>query len=64
MNEDAAPIMMDFASDKPLIPDANLVAEGSGVSRALNAMPKQSGTATLTLYVSDGEDTGTLLAKV
>lgn len=45
MNEDAAPITMDFASDKPLIPVANLVTEGSGVSRTLNAMPKQSGTA-------------------
>ena len=62
MNEDAAPITMDFASDKPLIPVANLVTEGSGVSRTLNAMPKQSGTATLT--PSDGEDTGTLLVKV
>jgi hypothetical protein len=27
-------------------------------------MPKQSGTATLTLSVSAGEDTGTLLVKV
>jgi hypothetical protein len=62
MNEDAAPITMDFASDKPLIPVANLVTEGSGASRTLNAMPKQSGTATLTL--SDGQDTGTLLVKV
>jgi hypothetical protein len=64
MNEDAAPITMDFASDKPLIPDANLVTQGSGVSRTLNAVPKQSGTATLTLSVSDAEDTGTLLIKV
>ena len=64
MNEDAAPITMDFAPHKPLIPVANLVTEGSGVSRTLNAMPKQSGTATLTLSVSAGEDTGTLLVKV
>jgi hypothetical protein len=64
MNEDEAPITMDFASDKPLIPDANLVTEGSGISRTLNAMPKQSSTATLTLSVSDGVDTGTLLVKV
>ena len=65
MNEDEAPITIDFAdfvSEKLLIPDADLVTEGSGVSRTLNAMPKQSGTATLTL--SDGEDTGTLLVKV
>jgi hypothetical protein len=65
MNEDGVPITIDFAdfaSEKPLIPGADLVTEGSVVS--LNAMPKQSGTATLTLAVSDGEDTGTLLVKV
>ena len=62
MNQDAAPITIDFASEKPLIPDANLATEGSEVSRTLNAMPRQSDMATLTL--SDGEDTGTLLVKV
>ena len=65
MNQDAAPITIDFAefaSEKLLIPDADHVTEGSGVSRTLNPMPKQSGTATLTLF--DGEDTGTLLVKV
>jgi hypothetical protein len=48
MNQDAAPITRDFAefaSEKLLIPDADHVTEGSGVSRTLNPMPKQSGTA-------------------
>jgi hypothetical protein len=55
---------MDFVSERLLIPDSDLVTDGSGVSRTLNAMPRQSGTATLTLSVSDGEDKGTLLVKV
>ncbi|MDQ3942196.1 MAG: hypothetical protein M3254_03730 [Actinomycetota bacterium] len=55
---------MDFVSERLLIPDSDLVTEGSGVSRTLNAMPRQSGTATFTLSVSDGEDKGTLLVKV
>jgi hypothetical protein len=59
MNEDAAPIMIDFASEKPLIPDANLATEGSEVSRILNAMPRQSGMA-LRIRVRSSSRFGTL----
>jgi CSLREA domain-containing protein len=50
------------SSDRSLIPDANLVTGGSGADRALtlNAMPKKSGTAAITVSVSDGTDTTTL----
>ena len=48
------------SSNQVLVPNANMVFGGSGASRTVAIMPaaNQSGTATLTITVSDGELTG------
>jgi hypothetical protein len=58
-------VLSATSSDTTLIPDGNLVAGGNETSSAnrtlsLKALPKKSGTATLTVSVSDGTDTTTL----
>lgn len=47
------------SSDTHLVPEANIVLGGSGNSRTVSITPAagQGGTATITLYVSDGTDT-------
>ena len=49
------------SSNQTLVPDGNLVLGGSGASRTITATPaaNQSGTATITVTVSDGTDTVT-----
>ncbi len=53
----AASLMVTASSsDKTLVPDANIVLSGTGSSRALRIMPAsgKSGSATITVAVSDG----------
>ena len=49
------------SSNAPLVPDANIVFGGSGANRTVIITPVagQSGTATITITVSDGTATGT-----
>jgi VCBS repeat-containing protein len=49
-----------------LIPDSNLKSGGSGANRTLtlSAVPKRSGTADVTVRVSDGTSSSTLLVQV
>jgi bacillolysin len=51
------------SSNQTLIPNSNLVTGGSGTNRTLtlNAVPKKSGTATVTVTVSDGTNSPTSL---
>ena len=49
------------SSDQGLVPDANIVLGGSGASRTVTVTPasNQSGSATITLTVSDGTASST-----
>ena len=51
------------SSNQTLIPNSNLVTGGSGANRTLtlNAVPRKSGTATVTVTVSDGTNSPTSL---
>jgi hypothetical protein len=48
----------------PLILNSNLQISGSGANRTLSAAPKRSGTAIVTVTVSDGTTSSTLLVTV
>lgn len=54
--EPASLILSGHSSDQALVPDANIVFGGSGTSRTVTITPAadQSGTATITITVSDG----------
>ncbi|MGH8521241.1 MAG: hypothetical protein ACREU9_07480 [Gammaproteobacteria bacterium] len=54
------------SSNTNLVPNANIVFGGSGANRTLTitAAPKKSGTASITVSVSDGELTTTLVVTV
>jgi hypothetical protein len=49
-------VVQAFSSNTALVPDTNLILSGSGSTRALTVQPKPnaSGSATVTLRVSDG----------
>jgi len=60
-------VLSATSSDTTLIPNGDLVPGGNGTdsaNRSLSAAPGKSGSATLTLSVSDGTDTTTLPVKV
>lgn len=54
------------SSNPELIPDGNLALEGSGAARTLtfSAIPKKSGSATISVTVSDGSDSAMLQVAV
>ena len=51
-----------FSSNQTLVPNANLTFGGTSASRTLTALSGKTGTADITVTVSDGEATGTPLA--
>jgi VCBS repeat-containing protein len=54
------------SSNKTLVPNGNLVLAGNGAARtmAVSAVDGRSGTATVTVTVSDGQDSGTARVTV
>jgi RTX calcium-binding nonapeptide repeat (4 copies) len=65
---DGDPLTLTFASNSNpvLVPNANIVLGGSGNNRSLTvaAAPRQSGTATITLVLSDGLTTVPVVVTV
>jgi VCBS repeat-containing protein len=63
----AAGLTLSIASSNPvLVPSGNVVFGGSGAARTMtvNALDGRSGTAILTVTVSDGQDSGTVQVTV
>ena len=63
----AAGLMLSIVSSNPvLVPSDNVVFGGSGAARTMtvNAVDGRSGTAILTVIVSDGQDSGTVQVTV
>jgi VCBS repeat-containing protein len=63
----AAGLALSIASSSPvLVPGGNVVFGGSGAARTMtvNAVDGRSGTAILTVTVSDGQDSGTVQVTV
>ncbi|MFG2295873.1 lamin tail domain-containing protein [Streptomyces sp. NPDC048603] len=66
-DSDPGDLILSAVSSNPgLVPPGNVTFAGAGANRTVTAtaLPDQTGTAVLTITVSDGQDTGTATAVV